>query len=288
MIKKRQLAVFMTPALIIIALFFIVPLIYLIVVSFYSWNGIGPMEWNGWGNYYQTLVKDRIFRTALINTIIWIITACIIHIPLAIILALLLNRKPYGWKKLRVLYFIPNVISTTAIAFLWYFIFHVDVGLLNNVLKKIGLDSHTHNWLGEINTAKFSVQVPFALYVGLSMVIFLTQLSLISPDLYEAAKIDGASQIQIDRYICLPLLKPAIITNLLLNISFCLKNFEYPSLMTNGGPANSTMNLSLYIYWEMMSVNKYGISMVASLVTVVLGLIVMFVIRKAEKAGGIR
>lgn len=278
----------MTPALIIIALFFIVPLIYLIVVSFYSWNGIGPMEWNGWGNYYQTLVKDRIFRTALINTIIWIITACIIHIPLAIILALLLNRKPYGWKKLRVLYFIPNVISTTAIAFLWYFIFHVDVGLLNNVLKKIGLDSHTHNWLGEINTAKFSVQVPFALYVGLSMVIFLTQLSLISPDLYEAAKIDGASQIQIDRYICLPLLKPAIITNLLLNISFCLKNFEYPSLMTNGGPANSTMNLSLYIYWEMMSVNKYGISMVASLVTVVLGLIVMFVIRKAEKAGGIR
>lgn len=288
MIKKRHLAVFMTPALIIIALFFIVPLIYLIVVSFYSWNGIGPMEWNGWGNYYQTLVKDRIFRTALINTIIWIITACIIHIPLAIILALLLNRKPYGWKKLRVLYFIPNVISTTAIAFLWYFIFHVDVGLLNNVLKKIGLDSHTHNWLGEINTAKFSVQVPFALYVGLSMVIFLTQLSLISPDLYEAAKIDGASQIQIDRYICLPLLKPAIITNLLLNISFCLKNFEYPSLMTNGGPANSTMNLSLYIYWEMMSVNKYGISMVASLVTVVLGLIVMFVIRKAEKAGGIR
>jgi raffinose/stachyose/melibiose transport system permease protein len=285
MIKKRQLAVFLTPALIIIALFFIVPLIYLIVVSFYNWNGIGPMEWNGWGNYYQTLVKDKIFRTALINTITWIITACVIHIPLAIILALLLNRKPCGWKKLRVLYFIPNVISTTAIAFLWYFIFHVDVGLLNNVLKKIGLDSLAHNWLGEINTAKFSVQVPFALYVGLSMVIFLTQLSLISPDLYEVAKVDGASQAQIDRYICLPLLKPAIITNLLLNISFCLKNFEYPSLMTNGGPANSTMNLSLYIYWEMMSVNKYGISMVASLVTVILGLIVMLVIRKAERAG---
>ena len=158
MIKKRQILFYLFPALTVTVLFFIVPIIYIIVVSFYKWNGLGEMEWIG--------------------------TACFIHIPLAIVLALLLNRKPYGWKQLRVLYFIPNVISTTAIAFLWYFIFHVDVGLLNNILSKLGLGKYCISWLGTLETAKYCVQVPFALYVGLSMIIFFTQLTTISPELY--------------------------------------------------------------------------------------------------------
>ena len=283
MIKKRQILFYLFPALTVTVLFFIVPIIYIIVVSFYKWNGLGEMEWIGIKNYINVVGNDQIFRTAVMNTILWIGTACFIHIPLAIVLALLLNRKPYGWKQLRVLYFIPNVISTTAIAFLWYFIFHVDVGLLNNILSKLGLGKYCITWLGTLETAKYCVQVPFALYVGLSMIIFFTQLTTISPELYEAAEVDGATKFQKDIYISLPLLKPAIITNLLLNIAFCLKNFEYPSLMTAGGPANSTMNLSLYIYWKMVSVNKYGESMVASLVTVMLGLVVMIVIKQFDK-----
>ena len=124
MIKKRQILFYLFPALTVTVLFFIVPIIYIIVVSFYKWNGLGEMEWIGIKNYINVVGNDQIFRTAVMNTILWIGTACFIHIPLAIVLALLLNRKPYGWKQLRVLYFIPNVISTTAIAFLWYFIFH--------------------------------------------------------------------------------------------------------------------------------------------------------------------
>ena len=283
MIKKRQILFYLTPALLVSLIFFVIPIIYLVYVSFFKWNGLGAMEWAGIDNYISVLTKDKIFRTAFLNTIMWMLTACLIHIPFAILLALLLNRKPRGWKQFRVLFFIPNVISTTAIAFLWYFIFHVDVGMINNILNKIGLADWAKPWLGALESAKYCVQVPFALYVGLSMVIFLTQLTTISTELYEAAQVDGATNLQKDLYISLPLLKPAIITNVLLNIAFCLKNFEYPSLMTGGGPANSTMNLSLYIYWEMISMNKYGVSMVASLVTVLLGVAVMTVVRLFER-----
>ena len=222
---------------------------------------------------FEYVFSDPIFRTAVKNTIVWLLSALLLHIPFGLLLALLLNRKPRGWKVFRVMYFIPNVISTTAIAFLWYFIYHVDVGLLNNMLNAVGLKKLTHAWLNDPTTALWCNLVPFVVYVGLTMIIFMTQLSTIPKELYEAAVVDGATSLQVDLKVYLPLLKPAFITNIMLNLAFCLRTFEYPFLMTGGGPANSTMNLSLYIYKEMVGANRYGISMVAGLVTVFMGLI---------------
>ena len=112
----------------------------------------------------------------------------------------------------------------------------------------------------------------------------MTQLSTIPKELYEAAVVDGATSLQVDLKVYLPLLKPAFITNIMLNLAFCLRTFEYPFLMTGGGmKANSTMNLSLYIYKEMVGANRYGISMVAGLVTVFMGLIVMVFVNILQK-----
>ena len=86
--------------------------------------------------------------------------------------------------------------------------------------------------------------------------------------------------------IYLPMMKPAVITNIMLNLAFCLRTFEYPFLMTGGGPANGTMNLSLYIYKEMVGANRYGISMVAGLVTVLLGLVIMIFVQVLQKERG--
>ena len=141
--------------------------------------------------------------------------------------------------------------------------------------KRQGLKKLTHAWLNDPTTALWCNLVPFVVYVGLTMIIFMTQLSTIPKELYEAAVVDGATSLQVDLKVYLPLLKPAFITNIMLNLAFCLRTFEYPFLMTGGGPANSTMNLSLYIYKEMVGANRYGISMVAGLVTVFMGLIVM-------------
>lgn len=272
--KGQQRLLYLLPACILVFAFFLFPLAYLSYISFFEWDGLGPKTFVGFENF-EYVFSDPIFRTAVKNTIVWLLSALLLRIPFGLLLALLLNRKPRGWKVFRVMYFIPNVISTTAIAFLWYFIYHVDVGLLNNMLNAVGLKKLTHAWLNDPTTALWCNLVPFVVYVGLTMIIFMTQLSTIPKELYEAAVVDGATSLQVDLKVYLPLLKPAFITNIMLNLAFCLRTFEYPFLMTGGGPANSTMNLSLYIYKEMVGANRYGISMVAGLVTVFMGLIVM-------------
>ncbi|HHV13506.1 MAG TPA: sugar ABC transporter permease [Clostridiales bacterium] len=273
--KKRQYSIYLAPAIILTLVFYIFPLLYLCYVSLFQWDGLGPMKFVSTQNF-QKVLADRVFQSAFKNTLIWILSALFLHIPLGIVLALMLSRKPKGWKLMRIMYFVPNVISTTAIAFLWYFIFHVDVGLINNVLKAVGLGNLAHPWLNSLDTALISSQIPFILYVGLTMVIFLTQLSTIPESLYEAAEVDGANGLKRDFYISLPLMKPAIATNILLNTAFCLRNFEYPFLMTGGGPANKTTNLSLYIYRQMINANKYGVSMAAGVITVIMGFCIMY------------
>ncbi len=280
--KKRLLILYLTPAMLFAVLFFIVPLIYIIYVSFFDWNGLNAMTPVGIQNYIEVLT-DSNFQLAFRNTLFWILAAVFIHVPLGLLLALLLNRKICGWKIFRVIYFVPNVISITALAFLWYFIYHKDMGLLNWVLHILGFSSLEKAWLTDIKTAFIATLIPFSIYVGLTTVIFMTQLATISDDLKEAAILDGASGWQLDLYIYVPLVKPAILTNIMLNVAFCLKNFEYPFVMTSGGPVNSTTTLALYIYKKMMNANKYGISMVGSVFTVLLGLVLMVVFSRLQK-----
>lgn len=282
MTKKRWMILYLMPGLFFAVVFFIVPLIYILYVSFFEWNGLNHMTLVGIQNYCDVL-KDVNFRMALKNTILWILAAVCIHVPFGLLLALLLNRKVYGWKVFRVLFFLPNVISITALAFLWYFIYHQDMGLLNYGLRAVGLFSLTRGWLTDFRTALPATMVPFVLYVGLTTVIFLTQLATVSDEMREAAILDGATGWQMDRYVYIPLVKPAIATNLMLNVAFCLKNFEYPFVMTSGGPINSTTTLSLYVYKKMMNANQYGISMVGSVCTILLGFLLMLLVNRMQK-----
>lgn len=181
--KGQQRLLYLLPACILVFAFFLFPLAYLSYISFFEWDGLGPKTFVGFENF-EYVFSDPIFRTAVKNTIVWLLSALLLHIPFGLLLALLLNRKPRGWKVFRVMYFIPNVISTTAIAFLWYFIYHVDVGLLNNMLNAVGLKKLTHAWLNDPTTALWCNLVPFVVYVGLTMIIFMTQLSTIPKELY--------------------------------------------------------------------------------------------------------
>lgn len=280
--KKRYLILYLFPAIFFAVVFFIVPLVYIVYISFFEWNGLNAMKMVGIQNYIDVLT-DKNFILAFKNTIVWILAAVCIHIPLGLLLALLLNRKICGWKVFRVLYFLPNVISITALAFLWYFIYHKDMGLLNWLLKGMGMSNLSKGWLTDLGTALPATIVPFSIYVGLTTVIFMTQLATISDDLKEAALLDGAKGWQMDWHIYVPLVKPAILTNIMLNVAFCLKNFEYPFVMTSGGPVNTTTTLALYIYKKMMNANQYGISMVGSIFTVILGLCLMVFVNGLQK-----
>lgn len=285
---SRQIYYYLVPALLFTVVFFIFPLIFVLYLGVQEWNGIGVMKYVGLDNFIY-LFGDPAFKTAMINTVYWILAGVFLHTPLGLLLALILFKKPKGWKWLRTLLFLPNVISTTALAFLWYFVLHVSLGLVNNSFKAVGLESWMHAWLSDPSTAIFANMIPFILYVGFTMVIFLTQMSTISPELYEAAEIDGATSIQKDRYITIPLVKSAIAINVIFNTAFTLRMFEYPLLMTGGGPADSTLNMSLYIYKEMITANRYGVSMAGGLMTILMGIVAMMLVfgflRLSERKG---
>lgn len=285
---SRQIYYYLAPALLFTIVFFIFPLIFVGYVGMREWNGIGAMTYVGLDNF-RYLLSDPAFKTAMTNTVYWILAGIFLHTPLGLLLALILFKKPKGWKWFRTLFFLPNVISTTALAFLWYFVLHVSLGLVNNSLKAVGLDSLARAWLSDPSTAVFSSMLPFILYVGFTMVIFLTQMSTISPELYEAAEIDGATGVQKDWHITIPMVKSAIAINVIFNNAFTLRMFEYPLLMTGGGPADSTLNLSLYIYREMITANRYGVSMAGGLMTILLGTIAMLlvfgILRLSERRG---
>lgn len=274
---SRQIYLYLAPALLFTVVFFIFPLAYVLFVSLQEWDGLSGMNFVGLDNF-RYLFEDAAFKTAMVNTMYWILAGTLLHTPLGLLLALLLFSKPKGWKWLRTLFFLPNVISTTALAFLWYFVLHVSLGLVNNSLKGVGLEAWARPWLSDPSTSVFASMIPFVLYIGFTMVIFLTQMSTISPELYEAAEIDGATRTQMNWHITVPLVKSAIGINIIFNTAFCLRMFEYPLLMTGGGPADSSMNMSLYIYREMISANRYGISMAAGLMTILMGTMAMGIV----------
>ncbi len=114
---------------------------------------------------------------------------------------------------------------------------------------------------------------PWVVYVGFGMVLFLTQISTIPREYYEAAQLDGASGLRQDLHITIPLIRRAIALQVLFVVGYALRSFEYPFIMTSGGPADSTMTLSLYIYRQMMTANQYGLSMAAGVVTLVVGIV---------------
>jgi multiple sugar transport system permease protein/raffinose/stachyose/melibiose transport system permease protein len=277
MISSRNAILYLAPGLLLTVSFFVFPLLFILYMSLQQWVGVGPMTYVGLGNY-QYLLNDDVFRTALVNTLSWVFVGTFIHTPLCLLIGLIVAKHPFLWKFFRTTFFFPNIISTAAIAFLWYFVFHVDLGLVNGLLTTVGLGGWTRAWLSDPQTALICTQIPFIIYVGFGMVIFLTQISTIPQEYYEAARIDGASDWQQDLYITIPLIRRAIAMQVLFVVGYCLKMFEYPYIMTSGGPANSSMNLSLFIYRTMLFADQYGLSMAAGVVTLVVGIILMSIV----------
>jgi len=266
---------YLTPALLMTVVFFVLPLGFILVISPMKWNGIGAMQFAGWANFAR-LMADPAFIKSLVNTLLWIAVGLFIHIPLSLAVALALYKRPPLWRIFRGAFFVPSIISTTALALLWYFVFNPEFGVLDALLRGVGLtDLGNTAWLANLKTALWSSQVPYVIYIGFPMMIFLTQIASIPEDYFEAARIDGATDWEVDRYVTIPLIKPAILLNSLFVTTSCLRMFEYPAIMTDGGPANSSTNLSLFIYKTMVVSYDYGRSMAASGVAVLLGLVVV-------------
>lgn len=277
--QRLGVFLFLIPAVTVFIIYFIYPIGFLLYTSFMKWDSITPMEFVGWNNYAK-LLDDKVFHKSLINTLTWGLVAVLIHIPMAIGVAMILSRKIAGWKFFRTIFFIPNLISTLALAMLWQFIYNGEFGLLNELLDFIGLGSWQRNWLGEMGTAFPALIGHWIFYIGFFMIIFMSFISTIDPSLYEAAQMDGASVLKQEWHITLPLLKPALSIAVLLALTDTLKNFEAPFILTNGGPVNQTMVLSLHVYNKMVSY-QYGYANTIAVMLIAIGAAMVLGVRIA-------
>jgi len=237
---------FSLPYVIFFLAFVAYPLIFSFVLIFHRWNIVTPMEWIGLKNF-ERLFHDPLFGKAITNTL----TFLLIHIPLqiiiALLLALLLNSKVKMRGLFRAIYFLPVVVSGVAVTILWQQLYSYDYGVLNALLKAIGLPSVP--WLVDASWAMPSVAIMATWKnVGIYIVLFLVGLQNIPAELYEAASLDGASRFRQFRHITIPMLNPTVIVVVVLSTIGGFSLFIEPYVLTGGGPMQSTLSGMLYIY----------------------------------------
>ncbi len=286
MIFSRRYApyIFLSPALLFYAVFFIIPVGFALYVSFHSWNMLSSMHFTGLGNYRELLVSDLLFPGVMRNTLLFSIGQVVLAMLVALPLAVLIDRSRLKiiW---RTIYFLPLVTSVVAIAYIWMFIYHPGYGLLNEILRFFGMSGP--DWLASPRWSMFSV-IAAAVWsnLGIYILLYLTGLGNIPHAYYEAANIDGAGSWKKFVNITLPLLKPTLLFVSVYGMIAGLQAFVLIMIMTGGGPVNSTRILSLYMYetaFEQLRMGKA--SAMAFMLFIVVFIITMAQLRFFRRGG---
>lgn len=267
------------PGLLLFVFAILAPICLSVYYGFTDYSGMGSYNMIGLENY-KTLIHDKAFGRALLNSLLLAIGFIFIQHPLALITAAVLDKlSGKGESFFRCVYFIPNVISVAVIAYLWKFIYNPDFGLLNNVIRAFGGNGDI-NWFSA-DTAIWSVLIVLIWHgFGWGMLIYYTGIKNIDPVLYEAAAIDGATQKTTFLRITLPLMKPVIQVNVTMAVISALKQMETVYLLTNGGPGNSTQFAANYLYQQAFKAFKYGYGNAIGVVFIVICLVATIVLNK--------
>lgn len=264
---------YMLPGFILYATFFLWPLAQLIQLSSLQWKGIGERKFIGIQNYVKLFVDDPLFWLSVEHNLFWLVAAIIIPIIIGLLLALLLVRANlHGRLVFRTIFFLPQVLSSVVVAIIWRWIYNPSFGAINSILRTLGLDSLTHSWLGEKALALPALFIAWSwIHYGFCMVIFIASLQSIDDTYYDAAKVDGASALQQLWYITLPFIRGALATVVLITAIAAFQIFDLVFIITKGGPAWSTMVLSVYMYDNAFRISRVGYG---AAVAVVLGVVV--------------
>lgn len=267
------------PGLFLFVFAILAPICLSVYYGFTNYSGMGSYQFVGWENY-KNLFHDAAFGTSLRNSLLLAIGFIFIQHPLAMIVAAVLDKLGgKGENFFRCVYFIPNVISVAVIAYLWKFIYNPDFGLLNNIIKAFGGKGDI-NWFN-YDTAIWAVLIVLIWHgFGWGMLIYYTGIKNIDPVLYEAAAIDGATQIQTFFKITLPQMKPVIQVNVTMAVISALKQMETVDLLTNGGPGNSTQFAANYLYQQAFKAYKYGYGNAIGVVFIIICLLVTVILNK--------
>ena len=263
--RKYSHFLFLLPALILIVFLTVYPLVRVFCLSFYRYNPIRRIErFVGFANY-RRLFSDRFFLTGLRNTFLFSIGATVTEILLGLGLALLFNVKFRGRKFLLPLVIFPMMFSTMVICAIWRSMYHYDYGILNYALRTLGFEPV--KWLISKDLALWSVVlVDIWQWTPMAFLILLAGLQSIPGELYEAARVDGATGVRLFRHITLSLLRNHIFLALLLRSIDTFKIFDKVYALTGGGPGTATETISFYIYRQGFTYFNMGRASAAAVV----------------------
>jgi len=285
--RTRELSLiwlFLIPSLAIFALYRIIPLIWNVVLSFEFWSPYKPAKWAGLYHYQEMLFYDEAFWQTLWNTLIFMASAPV-GIAIALAVALLVDTPIRGRNVYRTIVFMSYPVMTVAVGIIWQWLFNENVGLINFVLLKLGIVDKGIPFLESFDYALPAVIVASIWQViGFYMIILLTGLQSIPPNLYEAASIDGANALQRFRRITLPLIRPSLFLCFVVGIINSFTAFDLIFVMTGGGPGHATDLLVTYIYSIAFKLSKFDYAAAITVVNFVLFLALAFIANRL--AGG--
>lgn len=267
------------PALILIFVFVFIPLLSGIEISFSNWNGFSQSYgYVGFDNYVY-MFQDKMFYTALKNTLIYGFGSTLIQTVLGLSYALLLQNSFRMRTLTRTVIYLPAMIAQVVLGYIWYFIVRYDGGALNDIIMMF--DFPALDWMAVGTRAVIIVTIINALgYVGKTMVIFIAGLQGVSPSYIEAAEIDGATYLQALFHITIPQLRPAFITSIMLNVIGGLKIFGLVTSLTSGGPGYSSHSLSSFINMLYFSYQDAGYASAVGMATFVIIVLISLAMQK--------
>ena len=287
--QTRIAWLFIAPAVIMVMLFLLLPVVFNVILSFTKWQKFTGLDQFAGFNNYARLFRLPYFTEALSNTAIWVVGAVIFPLAVGLGLALLLRNIPFQ-ETFKSLYFLPRVMAPTAVGAIWYYVY-APRGVLNSAVSGVTGQPFDYGWLFSPDSITGAVIVTFGWQtLGITMVLLLLGLAAIPKDPIEAARVDGATPGQIFRHIVWPLLLPTVLVVTILNVAAGFTTFDLLWVMAGSYPAKRTLSLAVYMYYESFSNGAwaYGSAIAVVLGSMVIGVSALLAIVQSRVSKNIR
>lgn len=279
---RGEIALLAGPAIVVFVFFVILPVLMAAVYGFFRWNGFGfPTDFVGFGNY-ELILQDPTFRAALLHNGIIVVLSLVLQGPLAILFALLMNQKMRGRSIIRVLIFVPYVISEVVVGTGWALMLQ-DTGAVNSLLGKMGLGFLQNSWISDPDIAMGTLMFILTWkYIGFAVILMLAGMQGIPEELYEAAAIDGAGFWKTQWSITLPLLGPTIRIWAFLSIIGALQLFDLVNIIWGQYVAATagTSTMATYMYLNGHLAGNYGFGNAVAVLMFVISLVVALIYQR--------
>lgn len=283
---SKTIFLFFVPGLVLYSIFFLYPTVSALFYSFTDWDGFSDaFAFIGFDNFERAFTGDSIFRKTIGNNLKFMLVVVVFQTIVALAFAMILIKNTKTTVFLRALYFFPTILSSVSVAFIWAFVYDPSLGILNQLLEGIGLGFIAQNWLGNANIAIYSLAITQVwFHAGQMLIVFVAGLQAIPQEMYEVAKIEGASKWQTFRSVTWPLLAPSATIVVAYTTIQSFKAFDLVFAMTGGGPNNSTEIIATYIYDIAFRNYQFGYASAISVIFMIIIAIITFLQFKALRS----